>query len=92
MATRVADEEGPGWREGMARGFARSGGLAGAIALATLAFLLALALVSYRPSDAALNTAAGGQPQNWVGDAGAWASDLLLSLFGPAIGLILPLL
>jgi S-DNA-T family DNA segregation ATPase FtsK/SpoIIIE len=76
----------------MSRGFARSGALAGAIALAAAAFLLALALVSYRPSDAALNTAAGGAPQNWVGGAGAWTSDLLLSFFGPAIGLIVPLL
>ncbi len=92
MATRVADQEGPGWREAMSRGFARSGALAGAIALAASAFLLALALVSYRPSDAALNTAAGGAPHNWVGGAGAWTSDLLLSLFGPAVGLVVPLL
>jgi len=92
VATRVAEQEGPGWREAIARGFARSGVLAGAIALAALAFLIALALVSYRPSDSALNTAAGGNPQNWVGGAGAWTSDLLLSLFGPSIGLLLPLL
>jgi DNA segregation ATPase FtsK/SpoIIIE, S-DNA-T family len=91
VATRVAEQE-PGWREAVARGFARSGALVGSIALAAFAFLLALALVSYRPSDAALNTAAGGAPQNWVGGAGAWTSDLLLSLFGPATGLILPLL
>jgi DNA segregation ATPase FtsK/SpoIIIE, S-DNA-T family len=91
MATRVAEQE-PGWRDAIARGFARSWALAGAIALAAFAFLLALALVSYSPSDAALNTAAGGAPRNWVGGLGAWTSDLLLSLFGPAIGLVLPLL
>nr|WP_254447710.1 DNA translocase FtsK 4TM domain-containing protein [Sphingomonas sp. ID1715] len=66
--------------------------MAGAIALAAGAFLLALALVSYHPSDSAINTAAGGAPQNWVGGAGAWTSDLLLTLFGPAIGLFVPLL
>ncbi|MFD1610650.1 DNA translocase FtsK 4TM domain-containing protein [Sphingomonas tabacisoli] len=92
MATRVAEQESPGWREAIARGFARSWALAGAIALAGFTFLIGLSLVSYHPSDAALNTAAGGVPQNWVGDAGAWMSDVLLSLFGPAVGLLLPLL
>ncbi|GAO40017.1 DNA translocase FtsK [Sphingomonas changbaiensis NBRC 104936] len=92
MATRVAPEDSAGWRDAVARGFARSWALAGAIALAAFTFLIGLALVSYHPSDAALNTAAGGTPQNWVGSAGAWTSDLLLSLFGPAIGLVLPLL
>ncbi|MBA2920887.1 DNA translocase FtsK [Sphingomonas sp. MAH-20] len=92
MATRVAEQEAPGWREAIARGFARSWAVAGAIALAAFAFLLGLALVSYHPSDAALNTAAGGPAQNWVGSAGAWASDVLLSFFGPAVGLLLPLL
>ncbi|MBS0503473.1 MAG: DNA translocase FtsK 4TM domain-containing protein [Proteobacteria bacterium] len=92
MATRAAPEEAPGWRNAVARGFARSWALAGAIALAAFTFLIGLALVSYHPSDAALNTAAGGAAQNWVGGFGAWTSDLLLSLFGPAIGLVLPLL
>jgi S-DNA-T family DNA segregation ATPase FtsK/SpoIIIE len=90
MATRVAEET--GWREAVARGFARSWAMAGSIALAALAFLVGLALVSYAPSDAALNTAAGSVAGNWVGGIGAWTSDLLLTLFGPAIGLVLPLL
>jgi S-DNA-T family DNA segregation ATPase FtsK/SpoIIIE len=92
MATRVAPEDNVGWREAIARGFARSWALAGSIALAAFTFLIGLALVSYHPSDAALNTAAGGATQNWVGSVGAWTSDLLLSLFGPAVGLVLPLL
>ncbi len=90
MATRVAEEE--SWREAITRGFARSGAVAGSVALAALAFLIGLALVSYHPSDAAMNTAAGGAPSNWVGEPGAWTSDVLLSLFGPAVGLLLPLL
>ena len=90
MATRIAEEA--GWRETIVRGFQRSGTVAGSIALAAAGFLLALALVSYRPSDAALNTAAGGAAGNWVGTPGAWTADLLLTLFGPAIGLALPLL
>ena len=92
MATRAAPEETIGWREAIAQGFARSWALVSAIALAAFAFLLALALVSYHPSDAALNTAAGGAAQNWVGELGAWTSDLLLSMFGPAVGLVVPLL
>lgn len=90
MATRVADAE--GWRAAVGRGLARSAAVAGAVALAALAALLGAALVSYRPSDAALNTAAGGPPGNWIGAPGAWAADILLSAFGPAIGLVLPML
>ena len=92
MATRVAEQEAPGWRQAVARGFARSWALAGAILLAAITFLIGLALISYHPSDVALNTAAGGATQNWVGGVGAWTSDLLLSFFGPAVGLVLPLL
>jgi S-DNA-T family DNA segregation ATPase FtsK/SpoIIIE len=92
MATRVAPEESAGWRGAVARGFARSWALAGAILIAAVAFLIGLALLSYHPSDASLNTAAGGTTQNWVGGVGAWTADLLLSFFGPAVGLLLPLL
>jgi len=56
-------------------------------AIATLA-----ALVSYHPSDSSLNTAAGGATLNWLGPIGAWGADGLLMLFGPPIGLVLPLL
>src|SRR3546814_14467576 len=55
-------------------------------------FLLGLALVSYRPSDPALNTAAAGPVGNWAGPAGAYGSDLMLSLWGPPAGLLLPLM
>lgn len=92
MATRIADDGAPGWREAISRGMARSGAVAGAVGLAGAGFLLALALASYHPSDAALNTAAGGPAQNLVGVVGAWASDILLSAFGPAIGLVVPMI
>src|SRR5690606_36568016 len=49
------------------------------------------ALASYHPTDAALNTAAAGAAGNWLGAPGAWLADLLLTLFGPPIGLVLPL-
>ena len=53
------------------------------------AALLFLALASYSPLDPSLNTAAPGPsvraPHNWIGMAGAMASDLLLQFFGIAI-------
>jgi S-DNA-T family DNA segregation ATPase FtsK/SpoIIIE len=60
-------------------------------ALGGLALLSLLALVSYSPTDPSLNTAAAGPVRNWVGAPGAWAADLLLSLFGPPAVLLLPL-
>ncbi len=87
MASRA-----PVWGETVKRGALRSGAMLGAIALGCAALLLALLLITYKPSDAALNTAAGGPPGNWVGSAGAWIADLLLSSFGPAVGLLVPLL
>ncbi|HYD38890.1 MAG TPA: DNA translocase FtsK 4TM domain-containing protein, partial [Allosphingosinicella sp.] len=61
-------------------------------ALGALALLVLLALVSYRPTDPSLNTAAAGPVRNWVGAPGAWTADLLLSLFGPPAILLLPLI
>ena len=53
------------------------------------AALLFLALASYSPLDPSFNTAAPGpsvrSPHNWIGMAGAFASDLLLQFFGIAI-------
>ena len=54
--------------------------------LFVVAVLLVLALVSYSPLDASLNTAAtpaAGKPaHNWVGVVGAFGADALLQLFG----------
>ena len=80
------------WRESARRGVARSGALVGSVVLLTAMLLLALALASYRPSDPALNTSSGEPVRNLIGAPGAWMSDLLLSLLGPAVALVLPLL
>ncbi|HWT11165.1 MAG TPA: DNA translocase FtsK 4TM domain-containing protein, partial [Allosphingosinicella sp.] len=80
------------WREGLRQGVRRSGSLAGGLALSLGALFALASLVSYRPSDPSLNTAAGGPVGNWMGSAGAWVSDLLLSLMGPPVVLLLPLL
>jgi DNA segregation ATPase FtsK/SpoIIIE, S-DNA-T family len=59
----------------------------------TLAVLLALALISYSRDDVAFNVSApsakDGRPaQNWIGPAGAYASDLLFQVFGFAAFLL----
>ena len=56
-------------------------GLAGAVALAT-----------HSPNDPSLSTAAGGPPSNWLGSGGAYASDVLLLLFGLGSILFLPVI
>jgi len=80
------------WRSGVKHGMRRSGALLLGGSMGALALLLALALISYHPTDPSLNTAAAGPVRNWIGAPGAWAADLLLSLFGPAAALLLPLL
>jgi S-DNA-T family DNA segregation ATPase FtsK/SpoIIIE len=67
------------------------GGVLGGCALALAAVLILLALISYSPSDPSLNTRAAGPVSNWLGGAGAWTADLLLSLMGPLAVLLLPL-
>ncbi|MGB7282192.1 MAG: DNA translocase FtsK [Candidatus Acidiferrum sp.] len=58
----------------------------------TLAVLIALALLSYSPKDAAFNVSAaapdGGPARNWIGPAGAYAADLLFQIFGFAAFLL----
>ncbi|HEY0311817.1 MAG TPA: DNA translocase FtsK 4TM domain-containing protein [Allosphingosinicella sp.] len=80
------------WRTGMRKGMQRTGRLLLGGALGALALLLFLALVSYKPTDPSLDTAAAGPVGNWIGRPGAYASDLLLALFGPPSLLLLPLI
>ncbi|RZM01145.1 MAG: DNA translocase FtsK, partial [Sphingomonas sp.] len=87
MATRAQ----PGLlRETVKAGAVRSTALFGSIALFVATLLMALALASYQPSDPSLNTASGAAAQNLVGLPGAWFADIALTLFGPAIALLLP--
>ena len=80
------------WREGFNRAAKRSGTLIGGLALAFGALFALVSMVSYRPSDPALNTVAAGPVRNWMGSPGAWTSDFLLMLMGPPAGLLLPLI
>ncbi|MFZ5748632.1 MAG: DNA translocase FtsK 4TM domain-containing protein [Pseudomonadota bacterium] len=87
MATRAAA---PLWRETVKAGARRSSALMGGTALFLAMIALALALASYHPSDPALNTASGGPARNLLGLPGAWAADLLLTLAGLPIAMLLP--
>jgi S-DNA-T family DNA segregation ATPase FtsK/SpoIIIE len=80
------------WRDGLQRRARRSGAFTSGAALIAFALLLLLALISYHPSDPSFNTAAAGPVRNWLGSPGAYASDLMLSLWGPLSVLLLPVL
>jgi S-DNA-T family DNA segregation ATPase FtsK/SpoIIIE len=58
----------------------------------TLAVLMALALISYSPRDAALNVAApapeGGLARNWIGPVGAYGADIFFQMLGFAAFLL----
>ena len=79
------------WRETVKAGAVRSGAVIASVAIFVGTALLALALASYRASDPAINTASGTAPANLIGWPGAWVADLLLSAFGPAVALLLPI-
>ncbi|SOB80398.1 DNA translocase FtsK [Sphingomonas guangdongensis] len=79
------------WRDTMKAGARRSGAMLGAVAILLATLAVALALASYHPSDPSLNTAAAGPVRNLMGPPGAMLADLLLTLAGPAIALMLPL-
>ncbi|MBV1917276.1 MAG: DNA translocase FtsK 4TM domain-containing protein [Sphingomonadaceae bacterium] len=95
MATRVSARRRTAktdWRAVLRRSVRRASELAGAVVLFAAMIFLALALVSYQQTDPSASTAAGGPVQNWMGIAGAWASERALFLFGPVSVLFLPLL
>ncbi|KQN92468.1 cell division protein FtsK [Sphingomonas sp. Leaf231] len=87
MASRA---DAPLWRETVKAGALRSAALIAAIALFVATVAMAVALATYRPGDAALNTAAAGVSGNLLGPPGAWFADFALTLFGPAAALLLP--
>ncbi|HEX8365660.1 MAG TPA: DNA translocase FtsK 4TM domain-containing protein [Allosphingosinicella sp.] len=96
MASAAARTARPGrlgqWKQGAERSARKAVRLTAGGALALGALAAALALATYRPTDPALNTEAGGPVQNWLGAPGAWTADLLLTAFGPVSALLLPLL
>jgi S-DNA-T family DNA segregation ATPase FtsK/SpoIIIE len=82
---------GPDWRETLAGSIRRFVRKTIGVALIGLAITLSVSLVTHSSTDPSLSTAAGGPPTNWLGSFGAYASDAMLFLFGPASALFLPL-
>ena len=92
MAVSRGAKHTPEWREMLKRSLIRSGALIGAITLVLVTLFLALALLSYQPSDPSMNTVAGDQVRNMMQTPGAWIADFLLWLFGVPVALVLPLM
>jgi len=83
---------GPDWRETLAASIQRFVRRSIGLALIGLSIALGVALVTHSSVDPSFTTAAAGPPTNWLGPFGAYASDALLFLFGPAAALFLPLI
>lgn len=92
MAVGRTVKRSPEWREMLKRSLIRSGALIGALALIAATLFLALALLSYAPSDPSMNTVAGDHVANIMAAPGAWTADFLLWLLGVPVALILPLM
>ncbi len=59
------------------------------LCLAAITVTLFLAVTSYRPGDASLNSATGLAPSNLIGYLGAIVADLLMQTFGQAVYLFI---
>ncbi len=92
MAVSRGVKRTPEWREMLKRSLLRSGALIGALALIAATLFLAIALLSYTPSDPSIMTVAGDGVSNVMGSPGAWIADLLLLLLGVPVALFLPLM
>ncbi len=79
------------WRDAMKAGVRRSGAMIGATMLFVTVIVIAVALASYSPADPSFSTAAGGPVANRLGAPGAMLADLLLTILGVAVAMLLPL-
>ena len=91
MASRRAATAKADWRTLFRQSIARSLVIAAAVALGLFTLFLTLAFLTHDGTDAAVNTAAGNNPANWMGRAGAWFADVGLSIAGVPVVLLLPL-
>ena len=83
---------GPDWREKLRDSVRLLAVRTFGTLLVAVSVALGVALATHHAVDPSFSTAAGGPPANWVGSPGAYSSDLLLMLFGPAALLFLPVL
>ncbi|GAA0267411.1 hypothetical protein GCM10009127_03860 [Alteraurantiacibacter aestuarii] len=93
MASRARNSsQNADWRAAFRRSLSRALQMSGAVILFASTAFLTLALVSFSYTDPSLSTAAGSVVDNWMGRAGAYAADGVLTLFGLVSVLFLPLL
>ncbi|MFN3468919.1 MAG: DNA translocase FtsK 4TM domain-containing protein [Novosphingobium sp.] len=95
MASRAATSmrrNGADWRAVLRRSLRRSAELLGGTLLVLAMLFLALSLASYTQTDPSGSTASGSPVENWMGLAGAWASERVFLAFGLPGVLLLPLL
>lgn len=94
MAAGAKDKRGKvDWRVAFRRSLRRSAQIVGAGILILTLIFLALSMASYTQTDPSRSTAASSDAvENWMGESGAWAADLILGIFGITSILILPLL
>ncbi|MCX7676605.1 MAG: DNA translocase FtsK 4TM domain-containing protein, partial [Alteraurantiacibacter sp.] len=93
MATRARPPQQPAdWKAAFRRAMARVLQRTGSVLLFAFMVFLALALVSYSPTDPSPSTAAGDAIANWMGRSGAFLADRALWAFGLVSVLFLPLL
>ena len=87
----VKRDLGPDWREKLRNSLRLFAVRTIGAVLVGLSVALGVALITHNAVDPSFTTAAGGPPLNWLGSFGAYASDALLLLFGPASALFLPI-
>jgi DNA segregation ATPase FtsK/SpoIIIE, S-DNA-T family len=83
-------ELGPDWRDRLSDALRAFGLRVGGTILLAFALALAVAVATHSRTDPSWSTAAGGPALNWLGTPGAYASDMLLLLFGPGGLVLLP--
>jgi len=82
----------PDWRDALRASLKRLALRAWGALMTSVGLAGAVALATHSPNDPSLSTAAGGPPSNWLGSAGAYASDTLLLLFGLGSVMLLPVI
>ncbi|MES2120034.1 MAG: DNA translocase FtsK 4TM domain-containing protein [Pseudomonadota bacterium] len=93
VATRAPKRDlAPDWRDALRDVVRRFAVRTVGVLLVGVSLAGALAFATHSQTDPSLSTAAGGPPVNWLGSTGAYASDLLLLLFGIGAILFLPVI
>ena len=88
VANTARDARTPLLPPGSGAFFARRLSEVAGLALAVLALVIGVALITYSSSDPSFNSAGGSGPHNLIGRPGSYGADLLLQWLGLAAGLL----